>query len=361
MAPTVPAKKKRDFDPRKFLATIGEGPKQQIGEWQQCSELAHKAGLRVGLWDWNVVANTVAWSDEAYRQFGFTRDTFSGQLEDAFARIHPEDRARLEDAIYKVLAGGTEYAAQYRVIWPDKTICWIEAHSVLLSDGPTIHMLGIGIDITNLKKSEQSSQESEEKYLLLLNSTAAGIYGLDLGGNCRFCNPACLRLLGYQAPEDLLGRNMHALIHHTRAGRALAGGGIAGYCTPAAARLLGYQAPEDLLGRNMHALIHHTRADGTPYPEKECQIHVGVCERRAIHLSDEVLWRADGTYFQAEYLSYPMHKAGTFVGSVVTFIDISQRKRAEQAVRESEEKYRKLFENATCGIFRSNQEGEFLE
>jgi PAS domain S-box-containing protein len=74
-----------------------------------------------------------------------------------------------------------------------------------------------------------------------------------------------------------------------------------------------------------------------------------------------VLWRADGTYFQAEYLSYPMHKAGTFVGSVVTFIDISQRKRAEQAVRESEEKYRKLFENATYGLFRSNQEGEFLE
>jgi PAS domain S-box-containing protein len=318
MAPTVPAKKKRDFDPRKFLATIGEGPKQQIGEWRQWSELAHKAGLRVGLWDWNVVANTVAWSDEAYRQLGFTRDTFSGQLEDAFARIHPEDRARLEDAIYKVLAGGTDYAAQYRVVWPDKTICWIEAHSELLSDGPAIHMLGIGIDITNLKKSEQSGQESEEKYLLLLNSTAAGIYGLDLEENCRFCNPACLRLLGYQAPEDLLGRNMHAL-------------------------------------------IHHTRADGTPYPEKECQIHVGVCERRAIHLSDEVLWRADGTYFQAEYLSYPMHKAGTFVGSVVTFIDISQRKRAEQAVRESEEKYRKLFENATCGIFRSNQEGEFLE
>src|ERR1022692_2358151 len=293
-------------------------PKQQVGEWQQWSELAHKAGLSVGLWDWDVVANTVAWSDEAYRLLGFTSDTFSGRMEDAFARIHPEDRTRLEDAIYKVLAGGTEYAAQYRVVWPDKTICWTEAHSVLLNDGPAIHLLGIGIDITNLKKSEQSGQEIEEKYLLLLNSTAAGIFGLDLEENCTFCNPACLRLLGYQAPEDLLGKNMHAL-------------------------------------------MHHTRADGTPYPKEECQIHVGVREHRPVHLSDEVLWRADGTYFEAEYLSYPMRKARAFVGSVVTFIDISERKRAEQAIRESEEKYRELFENATYGIFRSNREGEFLE
>ncbi len=291
---------------------------QKIGEWQQWLELANKARLRVGLWDWDVVADTVAWSDEAYRQLGFTRETFSGRMEDAIARIHPEDRARLEAAIQKVLAGGTEYAAQYRVVWPDKTICWIEAHGVLLRDGPATRMLGIGIDITNLKKSEQSGRESEEKYLLLLNSAAAGIYGLDPAENCTFCNPACLRLLGYQAPEDLLGKNMHTL-------------------------------------------MHHTRADGTPYPEEECEIHVGIREQRAIHLSDEVLWRADGTYFQAEYLSYPMHKSGTFVGAVVTFIDISERKRSEQSVRESEEKYRELFENATYGMFRSNREGEFLE
>ena len=109
-------------------------PQQQIGEWQKWLELATRAGLRIGLWDWDVVANTVIWSDETYRQMGFTRDTFSGQVEDAVARIHPEDRARVDEAIQKVLAGGTDYAAQYRLVRPDGTICWIEAYGVVVRD-----------------------------------------------------------------------------------------------------------------------------------------------------------------------------------------------------------------------------------
>jgi two-component system NtrC family sensor kinase len=174
------------------------------------------------------------------------------------------------------------------------------------------------VDITDLKKTEQSLQESEEKYLLLLNSTAEAIYGLDLEGDCTFCNPACLRLLAYGTPKELLGKNMHDL-------------------------------------------MHHTRPDETPYPKQDCEIYVAVREGRASHVTHEVLWRADGTSFQAEYWSYPMYKAGELVGAVVTFIDISDRKQSEQALRQSEEKYRELFENATYGIFRSQLDGALLD
>jgi PAS domain S-box-containing protein len=86
-------------------------------EWQKRLELAQKAGLRIGLWDWDAAANTVIWSDETYRQFGYTRNTFSGRVEDAVTRIHPEDRPRVEDAIRKVLEGGAGYAEQYRRAW----------------------------------------------------------------------------------------------------------------------------------------------------------------------------------------------------------------------------------------------------
>jgi len=59
-------------------------------------------------------------------------------------------------------------------------------------------------------------RESEERLKLLLNSTAEGIFGLDLDGNCTFCNRASLHLLGYQNKNELLGKNMHEKIHHTR-------------------------------------------------------------------------------------------------------------------------------------------------
>ena len=147
-------------------------------QWQQRLELAQKAGLRIGLWDWDVAANMVIWSDETYRQFGYTRNTFSGSVADAVTRIHPEDRPIVENAIRKVVAGGGEYAAQYRLVRPDGTTCWVDAHGVMVGNGAP-HMIGVGVDITDVKKAQQSLQESEEKYLLLLNSTAEAIYGLD--------------------------------------------------------------------------------------------------------------------------------------------------------------------------------------
>jgi len=291
---------------------------QKTGEWHNWLELAHKAGIKIGLWEWDVLTNTVTGSDESYRQFGFTHETFSGRLEDLVGRVHPQDRAGFAKTIDNMREGDREYASQFRVVWPDQTVCWIKARGVVFRNGTAVHMRGIGVDITNLKETEQSRQESEDRYLLLLNSTAEGIYGLDLKGNCTFCNPACLRCLGYQAPEELLGKNMHAL-------------------------------------------MHHTRADGAPYPAEECRIYVAIREGEASHVAEEVLWRADGTSFQAIYWSYPMRRAGELLGAVVSFLDISELKRAEQSLRDSEETYRELFEHATYGSFRSNREGDFLD
>ena len=130
-------------------------------------------------------------------------------------------------------------------------------------------------------------RESEDRLRLILDSTAEAIYGIDTEGRCTFCNPACLRALGYERVEDLLGRNMHAL-------------------------------------------MHHTRADGTPYPADECPIIEVLKGAGGVHRDDEVLWTADGTSFHAELWSYPQLRGDQVVGAVVAFIDITQRKQAEQ-------------------------------
>jgi PAS domain S-box-containing protein len=264
-------------------------------DWQKRIELAEDAGLGIGMWDWDLDTNTVVWSKETYRQFGLTRGSFSGRTEDAIKSIHPEDRWRVEEAIQNVLAGReNQYVSQYRVIRPDGSICWIDAHGVIVRDRST-HMLGIGVDITDIKKAEKSLHESEEKYLLLLNSAAQAIYGIDMNGDCTFCNPACLRLLGYAKQEDLYGKNMHKL-------------------------------------------AHHSSADGGSYPNEKCQIFVAIRKGEGIHVSDEVMWRNDGTSFPVEYWSYPIHKSGVLAGAVVSFLDTSDSNPAQPAISVAKEK-----------------------
>lgn len=137
------------------------------------------------------------------------------------------------------------------------------------------------------QQMETALRQSAEQIRLLLNCAGEGIYGVDLNGICTFCNPSCVRLLGYQSKAELIGKNMHTL-------------------------------------------IHHTRRDGTPYPEGDCQIYEAFRGGVGIQVEEEVFWRADGSSFCSEYRSFPVYSGEqAIIGAVVTFVDISERKRAE--------------------------------
>ena len=107
----------------------------------------------------------------------------------------------------------------------------------------------------------------------------------------------------------------------------------------------------------MHRLMHHTRPDGRVYPEEECKIFQAFRQGEGTHVADEVFWRADGTSFPAEYWSHPVRHNSRVVGSVVTFFDITQRKKSEEALRRSESEYRSTIEHAPYGIYRVDQNG----
>jgi formate hydrogenlyase transcriptional activator len=120
--------------------------------------------------------------------------------------------------------------------------------------------------------------------------------------------------------------------------------GICLFSNPSAARMLGYDHPAELLGKNMHALEHHTRKDGTPYPIEECPIYIGFQKNENVHRDDEIYWRKDGTSFPVEYWSHIVIREGKTLGAVITFIDITERKQVEAALRKSEEQNRSLLQ-----------------
>ena len=126
---------------------------------------------------------------------------------------------------------------------------------------------------------------------LLLQSTGEGIFGIDMAGCCTFVNRAAAQMIGLPA--------------------------------------------EQVLGRNMHNLIHHTHGDGRHYPEQDCPIFAAFRQGESCRIDREVLWRADGSAFAAEYSSYPILDAGLVRGAVVTFTDITERRRAEDQLREA--------------------------
>jgi PAS domain S-box-containing protein len=123
------------------------------------------------------------------------------------------------------------------------------------------------------------------QHIALLESTGEGIYGVDLDGRCTFINKFGASLFGYQ--------------------------------------------PEELIGQSIHALTHHTRRDGSSYPVEACSIYQAYRTGQSCRGEDEVFWRRDGSCFAAEFSSSPLYEGGILTGTVVTFRDITERKRAE--------------------------------
>ena len=111
------------------------------------------------------------------------------------------------------------------------------------------------------EKANEDMLDNRNQLRLILDSTGEGIYGMDIEGKCTFCNTSSLEILGYS--------------HYS-----------------------------ELVGKNMHAQIHHTKRDGEIMPIEECRILRAIIEGTHFHADDEVFWRKDGTCFDVEYHDY---------------------------------------------------------
>ena len=184
------------------------------------------------------------------------------------------------------------------------------------ADGRALHMIGTHVDITESKRREKELEQLHRQNERILNAAGEGIVGLDGKGRITFANQAALKILGYEQNE--------------------------------------------LTGASLHELTHHHKADGAPYPAKECPTYSTLAAGVPVRIRDELLWKKDGTSFPSAYSATPITEEGKVSGAVVTFRDITLRKKALDALRESEAKYRNIFENAVEGIFQSTPEGKCI-
>lgn len=145
--------------------------------------------------------------------------------------------------------------------------------------------------LSEWKRIESIFQEIEKENQLILKAAGDGIYGVNAEGVTTFVNPAASKMLGFNS--------------------------------------------EELVGKNMHALVHHSHADGSHYDHHECPIYAAFRDGIIHRVEDEIFWRKDGTAIAVEYTSTPILDDGKPVGAVITFRDISQRKKAEAELRQA--------------------------
>lgn len=157
----------------------------------------------------------------------------------------------------------------------------------------TLALVAVGVTHTLVRRHlagrdsvERAIQDSEARFRLLFESVGEGIYGVDTRGRCTFCNPAALRILGFASDREVLGRDMHRL-------------------------------------------IHHTHADGTPYPAESCPIYRTFRSGLGVLGVEDDFHRADGTTVPVEYRAHAIRRHGEILGAVVTFVDIAPRRQLE--------------------------------
>jgi PAS domain S-box-containing protein len=143
-----------------------------------------------------------------------------------------------------------------------------------------------GMDVTEQHEAEEALHLATRQRELILESVGDGIFGIDLDGKATFINEAGARALGY--------------------------------------------TPEQLTGRDLHELIHHSHADGTPYSRGTSPILQALRRSEPIRMRDEVFWRRNGSAIQVEYSANPLMEEGRVSGMVVAFQDVSERRRLER-------------------------------
>ncbi len=273
--------------------------------FRQLAENIHDA-----FWIRDLQRNRVLYASPAYEAiWGLSRAGLYADPQSFLNAVHLEDRAQVLDWLAQQ-SRGQNTVREYRIVRPDGNIRWIRdrAYPVRNDAGEVCRVTGVAEDVTQKKEAEQAVHESEQRMRAVLETAVEGIITIDERGVVESLNPAACRIFGYQ-PAEVIGQNVSVLMPSPD--REEHDGYIANYFRTGQAKIIG-------IGRE----VVGQRKDGTPFPMDLSISEVRLADRRL------------------------------FTGMVR---DITERKRAEKAVRENEAKFRAVFEKSVDAIGVSRQ------
>jgi PAS domain S-box-containing protein len=266
--------------------------------------LALEAG-HMGAWEWDVESNTVVWSEGLTSAMGFAPAEGPRTLQEFLAIVHPEDRAHVQSAIQRSLETDAYYNVEFRVTAPGGTR-WVarKGRAVRDASGRPVRMIGVGMDVTERKRTEEALRASEEKFRTIYNVAAVGIAQTSVpDGRYISVNRRFAEITGY-AVEELIGKTFLEITH-----------------------------PEDRAGNE--ALYFRTMR--SPLSEY-------TMEKRYIRKDGAIVWANVTISFVRDESGAPLYTIGVIE-------DITERKLARMALEESEQRQRLAVDAGRIGLW----------
>jgi PAS domain S-box-containing protein len=280
----------RDITERKLAEEKITKSEMMLAEAQK---LAH-----LGNWEWDIRKNIITWSDELYRIYGLMPGEIETTYEAFLKRVHPMDKKRVSEAMALAWRQGQSFSFHHRVVRPDGSERVLHAQGRVVTDeqGQPLRMFGTGQDVTDFKQAEEALIMSEARLQAILDNSPAVIFLKDVQGRYLHINRQFERL--FQMPrEQVFGRTDRELF-----------------------------APEQAAA--FRANDRKTLRAGVPLTFEESAryqdgIHTSIVSK------------------------FPLRDAKGKVYAICGIAtDITERKRAEEALRESEGHHRRLFNEA---------------
>ncbi|WP_413160191.1 PAS domain S-box protein [Capilliphycus salinus ALCB114379] len=271
----------------------------------------------IGNWNFDVITKQITWSEEMFRIFGLDPADGEPTLEELIEMIHPEDQDHHQQMLNRSLTGGEYFEVEYRLIRPDGELRYLNTQGEVIQnqEGEVIRLFGVAIDVTEQKLAEEALCASEARYRALVEQMPAAVYTITVGEASMplYISPRIEQMLGYTADEWMSNPQLWSQRLHP-------------------------EDREQMSNRLLNLPTHD---------------HPFSYEYRLLTRNQDVLWVQDSAVVIRDEDGTPILLQGVM-------LDITERKQAEVALKQSEERFSTLIRNLSVGVTLHGSQGEVL-